>query len=88
MLLCSTLLFLTDVSMMQKGCCAVHNVGQWLLVIGGLNWGLVGAFQYNLVDSLLGGWPWLVRIVYVLVGLSAIAALFQGGCSACKKGKM
>ena len=47
-----------------------------LLVIGGLNWLLVGALNYNLVTSLLGvdsGWA---KAVYILVGLSAIWTLF------------
>lgn len=45
----------------------------WVLVlIGGLNWGLVGAFKYNLVNSLFGTGSALARIVYVLVGLAAL----------------
>jgi uncharacterized membrane protein YuzA (DUF378 family) len=46
-----------------------------LVVVGGLNWGLVGLFEYNLVDSLLGAWPMVVRLVYVLVGLAALYML-------------
>jgi hypothetical protein len=42
-----------------------------LVVIGGLNWGLV-VFNFNLVTVLFGSMPWLVTIVYALVGLSAI----------------
>lgn len=43
-----------------------------LTIIGGLNWGLVGAFQFNLVDALFGTGSALARIVYILVGLSAL----------------
>lgn len=43
-----------------------------LVVIGGLNWGLVGAFSFNLVDSIFGAGSTLASIVYILVGLSAI----------------
>lgn len=43
-----------------------------LTIVGGLNWGLVGAFDFNLVDALFGEGSALSRIVYVLVGLSAI----------------
>ncbi|MBX4200821.1 DUF378 domain-containing protein [Candidatus Parcubacteria bacterium] len=50
----------------------VDVVALVLLVVGGLNWGLVGLFQWNLVDALLGMWPMLARLVYVLVGLSAV----------------
>ena len=44
-----------------------------LVLIGGLNWGLY-AFgpQYNLVDMLLGAWPFLAQIVYLLVGIAAV----------------
>jgi uncharacterized membrane protein YuzA (DUF378 family) len=45
----------------------------WLLVVvGGLNWGLVGAFDYNLVDSLFGVGSVIARVVYVLVGVAAL----------------
>ncbi len=43
-----------------------------LVVVGGLNWGLVGAFNFNLVDAILGSMPWLENLVYIVVGLSAI----------------
>lgn len=46
-----------------------------LIVVGGLNWGLVGAFKYNLVDSLFGVNSALSRVVYVLVGLAAVYSL-------------
>jgi uncharacterized membrane protein YuzA (DUF378 family) len=45
-----------------------------LLVVGGLNWGLVGAAQFNLVATLFGDASALSRIVYLLVG---VAALYQ-----------
>lgn len=43
-----------------------------LLIVGGLNWGLVGAFDFNLVSALFGEMTPLSRIVYVLVGLAAV----------------
>ena len=43
-----------------------------LLVIGGLNWGLVGAFGFDLVAALLGEMSLVARAVYVLVGLAAL----------------
>lgn len=46
-----------------------------LLFVGGLNWGLVGAFDYNLVDSIFGTGSAIGRIIYVLVGLAAIWSL-------------
>ncbi|MEJ7776298.1 MAG: DUF378 domain-containing protein [Sphingomicrobium sp.] len=43
-----------------------------LLIVGGLNWGLVGLFDFNLVDALFGEMSMLSRIVYGLVGLLAL----------------
>lgn len=51
---------------------------QILLVVGGLNWLLVGAFQFDLVAALFGGQDApLARLVYILVGLSAIWQLIR-----------
>lgn len=51
-----------------------------LLVVGGLNWGLFGAFHFDLVATVLGDYSALSRVVYVLVGLSAVyeALAFRG----------
>jgi uncharacterized membrane protein YuzA (DUF378 family) len=43
-----------------------------LLIVGGLNWGLVGLFDFDLVAALFGEMSPLSRIVYVLVGASAL----------------
>lgn len=43
-----------------------------LLIIGGLNWGLVGAFSVDLVATIFGEGTLLSRIIYILVGLAAI----------------
>ena len=56
---------------------AVDKLAYVLVVVGGLNWGLVGAFKYNLVDSLLGVDSTLSRVVYVLVGLAALEMLYK-----------
>ncbi len=50
-----------------------------LVVVGALNWGLVGGFDFNLVEKLVGKWPVVVKVVYVLVGLSALVSLFGLG---------
>ena len=47
-----------------------------LTIVGGINWGLVGAFDFNLVDALFGEGSALARIVYVLVGLSALYLVY------------
>lgn len=46
-----------------------------LIVIGGLNWGLVGAFKFNLVDSLFGVESVISTIIYIVVGLAALYSL-------------
>jgi uncharacterized membrane protein YuzA (DUF378 family) len=46
-----------------------------LLVIGGLNWLLVGLFNFDLVAALFGEMSAMSRVVYVLVGISAIVVL-------------
>ena len=46
-----------------------------LLVIGGLNWGLVGVFGYDLIDSLFGS-SIITTIIYDLVGLSALYSIY------------
>ena len=43
-----------------------------LLVIGGLNWGLVGIFRFDLVATIFGEMSILARIVYALVGVAAV----------------
>jgi uncharacterized membrane protein YuzA (DUF378 family) len=48
-----------------------------LLVIGGLNWFLVGALGFNLVTFLFGSMSVLERVVYVVVGLAAFYQIFQ-----------
>lgn len=56
-----------------------------LLVVGGLNWLLIGAFDMNVVEKVLGGMPALVTVVYILVGLSALYELVshKGRCTMC-----
>lgn len=50
---------------------AINVVITTLLVIGGLNWGLVGLFEFDLVQAIFGQGA-LARIVYTVVGLSAV----------------
>ncbi len=47
-----------------------------LLIIGGVNWGLIGFFGFNLVASLFGDMTALSRLVYALVGLAAIYSIY------------
>jgi uncharacterized protein len=60
---------------------ALNAITLVLLIVGGVNWGLVGLFQFDLVAALFGGSDSaLSRLVYILVGVSAlwqIKPLFQ-----------
>lgn len=47
-----------------------------LVIIGGLNWGLVGFFNYDLVASVFGDMSTVTRIIYDLVGLSGLYLVF------------
>jgi len=51
---------------------AINLVTLLLLIVGGLNWGLVGLFNFDLVAAIFGEGSLLSRIVYILVGLSAV----------------
>jgi len=69
---------------------ATHKISFILLVIGGLNWGLVGlgdwfGGNWNVVNLLLGSWSGVEALVYVLVGVSAVVLLFthKRDCKCC-----
>ncbi len=56
------------------------NAFDWLafvlLIIGGINWGLVGIFGFDLVASIFGDMTVISRTVYTLVGLAAVYTVF------------
>jgi uncharacterized membrane protein YuzA (DUF378 family) len=54
---------------------SIDVIAAILLVVGGLNWGLVGLFQFDLVATIFGTASVMSSIVYVLVGLCAV---YQG----------
>ena len=70
---------------------ATHVISFILVAIGGLNWGLVGLGEWfggsawNVVHDILGSWPWLEALVYVLVGLATLVLIFthKKNCKAC-----
>ena len=71
----------------------MHVVSFLLVIIGALNWGLIGLFGFNLVSALLSWSMLLERLVYVLVGVGAVYLLIKhkDECMVCgmkmKKGK-
>jgi hypothetical protein len=47
-----------------------------LIVIGAINWGLVGFFQFDLIAAIFGGMSsWVSRVIYALVGLAGLYSL-------------
>lgn len=56
---------------------ALDWVAVILVVIGGLNWGLVGLFGFNLVNSIFGEMSIVSRIVYDVVGLASLYLVFS-----------
>ena len=61
----------------------LHMAAYLVLWVGGLNWGLVGLLNLNLVESLLG--VGLAKIVYIVVGLAAVYVLVghKKDCKVC-----
>lgn len=75
--------------MMMSGKCSCSKVAWILVLVGAINWGLVGLgyffnADWNVVHLLLGNWMWLEAVVYILVGVSAVAKLFGCRCKTCK----
>ncbi len=64
---------------------ALHMVTFILVIVGALNWGLVGIFDFNLVTWILGSVPAIERLVYILVGIAAIieVATHKKTCKMC-----
>lgn len=56
----------------MKGMKTLDLVVWILLMIGGLNWGLIGFFEFNLVSAIFGEMTVATRIVYALVGIAAL----------------
>jgi len=51
-------------------------IGFVLVVVGGINWGLIGFFNFNLVSAIFGAGT-LTRIIYALVGLSTLKMIYS-----------
>ncbi len=73
----------------------LHIITLILVIVGALNWGLVGigsllGTNLNLVNLLLGSWPMIESIVYLLVGISAIyeVAAHKKICRNCGSGSV
>ena len=70
------------------GVCIYSKITNILLVVGGINWGLVGigifmSINLNIVNLIFGGIPILEAVVYILVGVSAIISIVGCKCKKC-----
>lgn len=63
-----------DASYLQK---LAFKVGMMIVLVGALNWGLIGAFRVNLVDRVFGKGAVAAKVLYVVVGLCALAIAFN-----------
>jgi uncharacterized protein len=54
---------------------ALHVIAFILLIVGGLNWGLVGLVNFNIVERIFSHIPAIARIIFVIVGLAGIYAI-------------
>lgn len=50
----------------------IDTIALVLIIIGAINWGLVGIFNFNLVEAIFGGISVITRIIYILVGISGL----------------
>ena len=50
----------------------IDKIALVLIIIGAINWGLVGIFKFNLVDTIFGELSVITRIIYALVGISGL----------------
>ena len=53
----------------------IDKIALALVIIGAINWGLIGIFNFNLVDTIFGVMSIISRIIYILVGLSGLWAI-------------
>lgn len=66
---------------------ALNMVSLILVIVGGINWGLVGVFNVDLVALIFGAMSLVSKIIYILVGLSAINMIFIASkCKCCVGG--
>jgi uncharacterized membrane protein YuzA (DUF378 family) len=72
-----------------KDGCDYSTAGWWLLVLGGVNWGLVGIGWFmnqdiNLLHFALGTWPIVENVAYIVIGIAAGMFVIGCPCQECK----
>ncbi len=61
----------------------IDTIALTLVIIGALNWGLIGFFRFDLIAFLFGNMSWISRIIYALVGISGIYMISAFGRITC-----
>lgn len=82
----------SDMKRFQKATCGTSWTAWTLVVIGALNWGLIGVGNFlgadwNVVKLLLSNFPAIEWIIYILVGIAGIVALFGCKCKTCRSNR-
>ena len=54
----------------------LDTVSLWLVIIGGINWGLVGVLKLDLVETIFGSIAILQQIIYIVIGLAALYMVY------------
>lgn len=67
---------------------ALDSIVAILLIVGGLNWGLVGVFRFDLVAAIFGDMTAISRIVYTVVGICGLYWLVEWGAIRRRYGEM
>ncbi len=60
------------------------GVAWTLALIGALNWGVIGLFEFNIVERLFGAGTLIEQVVYIVIGLAGLVCLFGCCCKTCK----
>jgi uncharacterized membrane protein YuzA (DUF378 family) len=74
-----------------KGGCICSKIAWVLVAIGGLNWGLIGlgmligGTNLNVINLLVGSWPVVEGIIYLIVGIATVVKIFGCPCKRCKE---
>ena len=55
----------------------IKQIAGILVLVGAINWGLIGAFNVNIVSALVGSETMLEKVIYILVGASGVSMLYE-----------
>jgi uncharacterized membrane protein YuzA (DUF378 family) len=77
----------TDVNRSSSAIVALDYIAMALMIVGGLNWAMVGLFQVDVVASLFGAGSPLARVTYLLVGIGALWGIYLTGKLANNNGR-